>query len=992
MIEDRAMPELHQIVDQIRGIVQSNDQTRSALIDRLSSAYAQACGEVNQRLGRCHRLLQQGLRSEAIQLAESEPKLLDASAVLDFPERSAWDELVAIYNLTPAPRIQVDAAQFLNQAYAEQEPLADLLRNHRRLALQRAPLRSRIAVIRQLAAQDANNLIWVDDLRTFEQARFREIQDEAAQAVQAREAGRLAKLIEELQGQAWSEPPPKALLPRLAKADAELRGQQTRTALAEVEGRLGEAFNARDPILGRSARNTWVKIASTTALGPDDPIRKRVQPVLDWLEELDRIDQAERDYNDAHGELVRLLDQRGHVSPRSLECAARTVLDFGRGMAEDLQRRYVARMQIEEMNQKRRFWIVVGASAAAIIVVAGLSQSLVQGMLRAEKADNLAARIEKLINPRERSDASLKEAWELVAAIKKDDPELLTHSRLSEAQEELRRLFQREQERNAEFERGLLQFSAADLAMADAPIVKRLEELAGNDPAKGERIEQIASKRGQDRVIAARRAAEKVGPLLEQAETGIDRARECIETGAGNIAAIDGYLDQARRSLREAFSSVDTAGGRYKAREKELRDQLEAEERNLGTVKRRLTVAQQISDTLANGAGGEKAMMVRFARRLTDYVNAFPDDPQSAEMKRSLSDESSIWNAIDAWNALADRWRNDAGGLTSQAAERAAQCKQFLGQHPSFPDAADIAAYQRHAEAISLRGSTKEGPRNALKKLFEHPSIDQVYMLAVSELQNGKPTTKRYYGPKPGQPGDVRFEHYTSPNLGPLVSRKFDRDNGEIPVPAPQSNLADRVKPRLLDQANLRNWEGFVIGLFDEIVQGQDGIDPILQVQLLRSVLRLGSEGSEPMRELKRIVDLQQELDQAEKRVRCNWMVPEDRGVDQAREDARNVLRSLNLRKLEKLRTSIDETRRRIESSVHRVYLCVGWLSRDGSRWELRKAPQTRASGPLRVPVAKQSDGEWKPAGSIVNGQEKLPPDGDPALAAGRPVFVKVDL
>ena len=68
---------------------------RAALLDNLASRYSEACTEVNQRLGNCQRLLQQGLRSEAIQLADSEPKLLDASTAVDFPERSTWDELVA---------------------------------------------------------------------------------------------------------------------------------------------------------------------------------------------------------------------------------------------------------------------------------------------------------------------------------------------------------------------------------------------------------------------------------------------------------------------------------------------------------------------------------------------------------------------------------------------------------------------------------------------------------------------------------------------------------------------------------------------------------------------------------------------------------------------------------------------------------------------------------------------------------------------------------
>jgi hypothetical protein len=148
------MADYHQIVDQIRGVVQSTDLTRSERLESMATTYAEACVEVNQRLGRCQRLLQQGLRSEAIQLAETEPRLLDAVSTLDFPERADWDELVGIYAMAAAPKLMVEAASFLNESYAEEEPLLVLLLTHRRLSMQRAPLRSRIGVMRKLASQD----------------------------------------------------------------------------------------------------------------------------------------------------------------------------------------------------------------------------------------------------------------------------------------------------------------------------------------------------------------------------------------------------------------------------------------------------------------------------------------------------------------------------------------------------------------------------------------------------------------------------------------------------------------------------------------------------------------------------------------------------------------------------------------------------------------------------------------------------------------------
>ena len=204
--------------------------------------------------------------------------------MLDFRERAEWDDLVGIYGLAAAPKLMVEAAGFLNEAYAQEEPLQDLLVKHRRLAMQRAPLRMRIGVMRQLAAQDANNLVWGDDLRTFEKARFRQIQVEAAEAVRLHDPSHLARLLAEVQQQTWVEPPPKALVQGLTRADAQLRGQQTRAAMADLDARLNDAFAARDPIRGRIVRNEWIALTASAPLDPGDPIWERVGPALGWLE------------------------------------------------------------------------------------------------------------------------------------------------------------------------------------------------------------------------------------------------------------------------------------------------------------------------------------------------------------------------------------------------------------------------------------------------------------------------------------------------------------------------------------------------------------------------------------------------------------------------------------------------------------------------------------------------------------------------------------
>src|SRR5262245_3180842 len=338
----------HQIVEQIRAILHAGDPARNGRLGALATAYAGACHEVAQRLGRCHRLLQQGLRSEAIQLAESEPNLLETWAALDFPERAEWDDLVQLHDLEPAPRLPIEPARLLNEAYAEENPLQDLLRRHRRLALQRAPLRSRIAVLRRLAAQDPGNAIWVDEQRTYESVRLLQIQDEAAEAVRHHDAEALARLAAEVEQPEWAEPPSPALIQSLHRANTELRDEQARAVLEDVAARLGEAHNAHDPIRGRLARQEWAKLATTTTLSPSDPIAERARPALDWLDDEDRRDRDARRHEAAVTALVRALDYPGFLAPGELERLAHEVTRHGQPMPDGLQQRYISRLHAAE--------------------------------------------------------------------------------------------------------------------------------------------------------------------------------------------------------------------------------------------------------------------------------------------------------------------------------------------------------------------------------------------------------------------------------------------------------------------------------------------------------------------------------------------------------------------------------------------------------------------------------------------------------------------
>src|SRR5690348_10306034 len=177
------MAEYHEYVDEIRAALQAGLLPDDGTLRVLADGYAGACAEANERLTSCTRLLHLGRRAEAIHQAEMEPDLVSMLTTLDFPERPDWDALTEQRGLTRAQALKLDEAGELNAAYAQLDPLRDLLRRYRRLALMQAPLSKRLEVLRTIADRDPNTPIWREDVREHEKVRLQQVRVEAGRAV-----------------------------------------------------------------------------------------------------------------------------------------------------------------------------------------------------------------------------------------------------------------------------------------------------------------------------------------------------------------------------------------------------------------------------------------------------------------------------------------------------------------------------------------------------------------------------------------------------------------------------------------------------------------------------------------------------------------------------------------------------------------------------------------------------------------------------------------
>ena len=86
------MLDYQRIVDDVHSACFNNGQDGDDFLQGVAADYSLAIDEANERLRQCGALFRKGLRSEAIQLCEIEPNLLEIVEILDFPERESWDE------------------------------------------------------------------------------------------------------------------------------------------------------------------------------------------------------------------------------------------------------------------------------------------------------------------------------------------------------------------------------------------------------------------------------------------------------------------------------------------------------------------------------------------------------------------------------------------------------------------------------------------------------------------------------------------------------------------------------------------------------------------------------------------------------------------------------------------------------------------------------------------------------------------------------------
>ena len=108
---------VNKLVRQIREVLASNEA--HGPVESLAAEYTRLCEEAAHRLDSCATMIAKGSEYQALQLAETEPALLDLLAALSFAETPEWAELCAAQRAPVASRFDPRAVRALDQLYGK---------------------------------------------------------------------------------------------------------------------------------------------------------------------------------------------------------------------------------------------------------------------------------------------------------------------------------------------------------------------------------------------------------------------------------------------------------------------------------------------------------------------------------------------------------------------------------------------------------------------------------------------------------------------------------------------------------------------------------------------------------------------------------------------------------------------------------------------------------------------------------------------------------
>lgn len=920
------MTNLQRVVDEIRFLLQREAIEHTDELTGLLSAYSRHCHEVNLRLRQCGERVKQGLLSEALHLAEASPNLMDAVAVLAFPELEQFLDVICLYSLPPPEPLMLDVAGALNEAYAQHQPLQKLLDLHRLLAMARAPLPQRLVVLRSLAELDATSPHWEIDILQLERVRVQELVSAARLAAKQGRVAELKALIAEVESQEWYEKVPTEVAREVKSLANQVHRGGARQRIEELSDELFAAFSELNATKARTLREEWNRNIKSAQIATNHLSVDRVAPVFDWLEDEDRKLEAERAYNQIVSEIERALEN-DHLKATDLKRMGRVVDRLERGLSESLESRYLNRLATLELSEARRKRLILGGSVTAVFAVLGIFGFFVYWSHKAEETRRLAFAISELIDEGKLSEAreladqkapdAGSEAW-ISMQKKLVDAEHAERDRLKRFRNEIETAQQSRESARVE--------ASLKLAREIARTTDEKIELGKVQSRWQQRVREEVATRDQ----AFRSLVESASQLIKTIDSSLVHEEEA------KVGERQDSLNQAEKLMGRLRESRADVSAELAVQADLLDSRLAASKKTIADFTWRSSKLTAMTNALLIVPGDSLASskVESFETGLREYATRLPNDPWTASFK--IVAELRPLAPVMARQRLIDRWKRLRPQSEKDVAVRLREINDFLTEYPASADRELLKKYETWLGSIQRRfseeGDPDEGILRKMAVLFGRPFIKdgnvlrdidgKTYYLKASQDFTGKT------GKQP-----VSFEYLIgfSNELRKSKDVTADKLATSATAPPPQAEIAAKVKVSIRD-AGLENWREYFLTLSESLLSA-NRIDPFLRYLLVMKTLEYASAGDLFLEEeLAAALDILND-DDVDRSVA--WMDPMNEAADKARKRAAELL--LRLPSLEAMFTKAGERQADFERELFKVRFPVGWLDKSAQgEWRCR--------------------------------------------------------
>jgi hypothetical protein len=926
------------------------------------------------------------LRSEALQECRRAPDLLELTAELDVPELDAWTELLGYFLLPPPPRLLLELASGLNEAFVMEQSLDGLLRLHRLHALARTDLKARIGVLRALISKDPENHAWREDLLAYETRRLVQLEDQFSRN-KSHDLDSVAAIKAELDSTDWVAKTKPAFRADVDRLFQRLSNESVREQLVRTADKLNQAFAEFDVVAARLSQKHWSYWLARTKLPIDDPLYQQVDAALRWIAEEDATEQQEAAFETELKRLELILD-RDRVDYEKASRQFRLVENFQREIPPLVLKRFYSIQQSQEVLRRRKSQLLIGSVSFGLVGVGLFLGWYLYNSSYERHTATVVATIGDLV-----AKSEFKQAQQVLDAQTREHAYLANIPQIQTFRTTVDKAIADDENRKTLFESLLekadrfAQQEATWESLSDAEIaLNQAKQHTDSGATEATRIQVVDSEIRRKRRTLQQSVNDSFQNDLALAQTEL---KDLSAMSAEKILQLQTRLQQlsSRPHVLADLRQSVTAPLKQITAEFERRKGLEAQ--------------ADAFRSIIDAVGKKEALRLR----LLAYREIDPNSSRGQDFQRVIDEDFSAIDTASKWNSFVSEWnRRLVTPVQSnyESFERDLQTQKE--EFPGVPASLSLSRFQKEIEPYGAR--IKQDPYAALRTFLEAPIVQKV------KLIRNTVTNRNHYFVAPPQLKSQRLEVTELESVrGTTRVRTFDTKElqlfeGDSYIGETPHALWAQKSMQFLDEGSPETagwgYEQRVLAVLNDLLE-RPGVDPLFAGHAINQVMEIGMTHS---LSLQSVLAVQQERYQREvveplqafapplRIDMIDWLSPTEderrRLADTRIKEWRQNFSASNLI-AGPLQQSLQELEKRKPKLAE--FAWAGCVFRENEEWRFTRSSEwdlerTREGKLYVARIAANRVVGWQEIGSVVDSVVQLSPAaGSTMLRDGKPIF-----